>query len=125
MIYAIPLVIFLRDVRPTGAELDEDEVRGWGLAELFTNRSYLLLVACFTLPALAGWVVRDWMPAVLKQQFDIGQGRAGVAATIPWQLAAIAGAVLGGWLADRWTQRNVRGRVFVSALGIGLIVPAI
>ena len=57
--------------------------------------------------------------------FGIGQGQAGVAATAYWQVAAIVGAALGGWLADRWARRNPRGRTFVSAIGMGLIVPAI
>ena len=78
----------------------------------------------FTLPALAGWVVRDWMPAILKQQFDIGQGKAGVSATLYWQVAAIVGALVGGWLADRWMRTNERGRIYISAIGMGLIVPA-
>jgi len=38
--------------------------------------------------------------------------------------AAIVGAVVGGWLADRWMQRTVRGRIYVSAIGMALIVPA-
>ena len=78
----------------------------------------------FTLPALAGWVVRDWMPAILKAEFGIGQGQAGVSATLFWQSAAIVGAVAGGWLADRWMRRTPRGRIFASALGMVLIVPA-
>jgi MFS family permease len=65
------------------------------------------------------------MPAILKQQFDIRQGHASLAATLPWQVAAIVGAVIGGWLADRWMRRNLRGRIYVSALGMGMIVPAI
>ena len=63
--------------------------------ELATNVSFLLLVLYFTLPALAGWVVRDWMPAILEDQFHIGQGRAGVSATLFVNLAALAGAPLG------------------------------
>ena len=31
----------------------------------------------------------------------------------------------GGWLADRWMRRHARGRIFVSAIGMALIVPAI
>jgi MFS family permease len=77
------------------------------------------------LPALAGWVVRDWMPAILKQEFKIGQGQAGVSATLYWQVAAIVGALVGGWLADRWMRRSGRGRIFVSAIGMGLIIPAL
>ena len=46
------------------------------------------------------------MPAILKQQFNIGQGKAGVAATLYWQAAAIVGALVGGWLADRWMRQH-------------------
>ena len=65
---------------------------GRALRELLGNGSFILLVLYFTLPALAGWVVRDWMPAILKAEFGIGQGMAGVSATLYWQVAAIVGA---------------------------------
>ena len=78
----------------------------WRFIELVSNVSFLLLVVYFTLPALAGWVVRDWMPSILRQQFNIGQGTAGVAATLYWQVAAIVGADAGGWLAVRWMRTN-------------------
>ncbi len=125
MLYAFPLVYFLRDKPQTAEAADprRDSVRA-SFAELLTNASFILLVLYFTLPALAGWVVRDWMPAILKQQFQIGQGKAGVSATLYWQSAAIVGAVLGGWLADRWMRRNQRGRIYVSAIGMSLIIPA-
>jgi sugar phosphate permease len=94
------------------------------LRELLGNGSFILLVLYFTLPALAGWIVRDWMPAILKAEFNIGQGLAGVSATLYWQVAAVIGALTGGWLADRWMHRTVRGRIYVSAIGMSLIVPA-
>jgi MFS transporter, Spinster family, sphingosine-1-phosphate transporter len=123
--YAVPLVFLLRDA-PRRQDVPSVGRVSWGssFGELFSNRSFILLVLYFTLPALAGWVVRDWMPAILKQQFHIGQGKAGVSATVYWQAAAIIGALLGGWLADRWMDRSLRGRVFVSAIGMALIVPA-
>jgi MFS family permease len=126
MVYAVPLVALLRDApRPVESVAAVRSSPVQALIELFTNVSFVLLVLYFTLPALAGWVVRDWMPAVLAQQFKISQGKAGMAATLYWQTAAIGGAALGGWLADRWMQRHERGRIFVSAIGMGLIVPAI
>ena len=126
MLYALPLALLLRDVpRPDDIAMERRISPARAATELLTNVYFVLLVLYFTLPALAGWVVRDWMPAILKQQFDIGQGRAGVAATLYWQVAAIIGAVAGGWLADRWMRRNMRGRIFVSAVGMSLIVPAI
>jgi len=92
---------------------------------LLSNPSFLLLVAYFTLPAMAGWVVRDWMPSILKERFGLGQGASGVTATLYWQVAAIIGAAIGGALADRWMRVSQRGRIYVSALGMAMIVPAI
>ena len=126
MLYAVPLVVLLRDAARSEEQLAIPQASPLVAAkELFANLSFVLLVLYFTLPALAGWVVRDWMPSILKRQFDIGQGQAGVAATIYWQVAAIVGAVVGGWLADGWMRQNRRGRIYVSAIGMSLIVPAI
>jgi MFS family permease len=126
MAYAVPLVFLLRDApKAVGIAPVAKTPPIRAIAELLTNVSFVLLVLYFTLPALAGWVVRDWMPSILRDRFRIGQGQAGVAATLYWQLAAIAGAMLGGWLADWWMQRSQRGRINVSALGMVLIVPAI
>jgi MFS family permease len=127
MAYALPLAFLLRDAPRPEAVLATSARPGvlTSARTLFTNGSFILLVLYFTLPAMAGWVVRDWMPAILKQQFNLGQGKAGVSATIYWQCAAIVGAVIGGWLADRWMGRHIRGRIYVSAIGMCLIVPAI
>jgi MFS family permease len=124
--YALPLTLLLRDApeRDPAAEPGGTSLLR-STRELLANGSFVLLVLYFTLPALAGWVVRDWMPAILKQEFGIGQGQAGVSATLYWQVAAIVGAVGGGALADRWMKRSARGRIYTSAIGMGLIVPAV
>jgi MFS transporter, Spinster family, sphingosine-1-phosphate transporter len=128
VLYALPLLFILRDAPRTAAQqaaaVESRLSMGGAAKALFTNGSFILLVLYFTLPAMAGWVVRDWMPAVLKQQFNIGQGKAGVSATLYWQVSAIVGALAGGWLADRWMRRSERGRINVSALGMCLIIPA-
>jgi MFS family permease len=126
VLYAVPLFLLLRDAprAETGVHRTSKSPLQT-LGELLGNGSFILLVLYFTLPALAGWVVRDWMPAILKQQFNIGQGKAGVSATLYWQVAAIIGALVGGWLADRWMRRRIRGRIHVSAIGMCLIIPAL
>ena len=123
ILYAFPLFVLLRNPPRLNSNAPRPSPGG-AVRELLGNRSFVLLVLYFTLPALAGWIVRDWMPAILKAEFGIGQGLAGVSATIYWQSAAIVGAVAGGWLADRWMRRTPRGRIFVSALGMAMIVPA-
>jgi sugar phosphate permease len=110
IVYAFPLFRLLRNPeRPTdstAASLTPSSAA----SELFGNRNYLLLVLYFTLPAIAGWVIRDWMPVILEEQFHLSQGRAGVIAVLYVQIAAMAGAVLGGALADWWTKQVRRRR---------------
>jgi MFS family permease len=127
ILYTVPLALFLRDaVKPVEQRIANSPASPIAAArELMTNGSFLLMILYFTLPAMAGWVVRDWMPSILQKQFHIGQGKAGVSATLYWQVAAIIGVAIGGWLADRRVRTSPRGRIHVSAIGMGLIVAAI
>ncbi|MBS1789156.1 MAG: MFS transporter [Acidobacteria bacterium] len=122
--YALPLFALLRNPeRPADAKPQPSPATAVG--ELFSNAGFILLILYFTLPALAGWVVRDWMPDILKEQFGLGQGKAGVSAVLFVQIASLIGAGVGGWLADRWMKRNMRGRIFTSALGMSFFLPAL
>lgn len=125
ILYAAPLFLLLRNPAraASAAAAGVSPVRA--VSELFGNRSYLLLVLYFTLPAIAGWVIKDWMPVILKERFHLSQGRAGVVAVLYVQFATIGGAVLGGFLADRWMRRTDRGRIYVSAIGMALFLPAL
>ena len=123
VVYAFPLWWWLRDTpRARPAEAPRAFA---AVGDLLGNRDFRLLLLYFTLPALAGWVVRDWMPSVLQKELGLTQGLAGVSAVVWWQGAAIVSALGGGWLADRWMRRSPRGRQQVSALGMSLIVPAL
>lgn len=128
VVYSIPLMFVLREAprnaSNTTASGDRPSPRS-AITELLSNPSYLLLVMYFTLPAMAGWVVKDWMPAILKTQFGIGQGMAGVSATLYVNIAALFGVIAGGWLADRWMRKTISGRIYVSAIGMLCIIPAL
>src|SRR5436190_5448011 len=125
VIYAVPLLVMLRDA-PRGAgeskiQAGNDNV--W--SGLLGNRNFILLVFYFTLPAIAGWVVRDWMPDILREKFRLGQGKAGVSAILYVQIASLCGALVGGALADRWMRFSSRGRIFTSAIGMAMFLPAL
>jgi len=125
VIYAVPLFFLLREPAGRGptAAGGASPLASW--RQLLANPSFRLLLAAFTLPAIAGWVVRDWMPSVLQKDLGLTQGLAGVSAVIWWQAAAIGSAIGGGWLADRWMLSSDGGRIHASALGLALIVPAL
>jgi MFS family permease len=127
ILYAPVLLFLLRDApRQNQLTAGNTGPRAFpAFLELFNNRSFILLVLYFTLPALAGWIFRDWMPAILLKSFKISQGVAGVSSALYVQIASIIAAIAGGWLADRWMQRTPRGRIYVSAIGTALLIPAL
>ena len=126
VIYALPLIAAMRDpVRAVPTAADTEAAKTGVIRGLLGNRNFLLLVAYFTLPAIAGWVVRDWMPEILREKFSLGQGKAGVSAILYVQIASLIGALIGGTLADRWMKTTNRGRIFTSAIGMALFLPAL
>ena len=124
ILYALPLVCLLHDPPRPAHDRGRISPRA-AVGELVRNRDFLLLVIAFTLPAIAGWVIKDWMPVILKNRFALSQGAAGTTAVVWVQVASILGAVIGGLLADRWMQRSVRGRVYTSAIGMAMFLPAL
>jgi MFS family permease len=95
------------------------------LKTLLWTGAFLLLVIHFTLPAISGWVMKNWLPSVLADAFHLGQTAAGFAATLYVTLASLCGALLGGVVADHWMRRTDRGRIYTSAAGVALMVPAL
>ena len=125
VIYSLPLFALLKNPPRTEAASPESVSPLAALRELLTNTGFLLLVVYFTLPAMAGWVVKDWMPDILREQFGLGQGRAGMSAVLYVQVASLIGVGIGGWLADRWMRHTSRGRILVSALGMSFFLPSL
>ena len=50
---------------------------------------------------------------------------AGPVATITIALSSFIGVMVGGPLSDRWVKRNLRGRIYTSAIGLGMMIPAL
>ena len=40
-------------------------------------------------------------------------------------VSSFIGVILGGILSDRWVQKNIRGRVYTGAIGLGMTIPAL
>jgi MFS family permease len=122
--YALVLMVFLRDT-DRGFERDAASPSGTATATGVDWRAFLILVLCFSLPSLSGWAVKNWLPTLLQDRFGMTQAPSGLWATFTHAGAAFCGVIVGGWLADRWAQRAVRGRTYLSALGLALLVPGI
>lgn len=126
--YSCVLIFLLRDAPKSApvANAPTDKVNFIpAMKSLFTQASYLKLLAHWGLMGLAGWGIIGWMPTYLQQQFHLSQGEAGLSATGYLQISTLAGFVGGGWLADRWSRSHERGRIFVAILGMCVAAPAI
>lgn len=138
VIYAVVLMLALLDAKkssPSPPSVGRPGVRGQPetksvtFAETFralwSQPAFWILVIYFTLPAIAGWVTKNWLPTYLADTFHLKQGPAGLSATGYIQIASFVGVLLGGIVADWWMRRTNRGRIYTSALGVLLLVPAL
>ena len=127
VVYAAVLLGFLKNAPREKVPVGEKEniSVGASLRGLFGIGSFVLLVLYFTLPGMPGWVVKSWLPALLAETFHLGQGQAGVSATLWVTIASLGGVLLGGVLSDRWMRHSLRGHIHVSALGMALCIPAL
>jgi MFS family permease len=78
----------------------------------------LCLLGAFMCANFVAVVLLSWMPKFLFDKFHLSLAMAGLTATIFVQLASLAGAPVGGWLADRWRRRSPRGRIAVQMVGV-------
>ena len=78
----------------------------------------LCLMGAFMCANFVAVVLLSWMPKFLYDKFSMSLAMAGLTATIFVQLASMAGAPVGGWLADMWRRRTPRGRLAVQMIGV-------
>lgn len=137
--YAVVLAIFLREkagrreVPVVGtAASNRDVVKATehiplfkGLAMLFSNISFWIILFYFAIPSLPGWATKNWLPTLFAQNLDIPMFRAGPMSTISIAASSFIGVIFGGILSDRWVQKNLRGRIYTSAIGLLLTIPAL
>ena len=135
MAYAIILMLFLRDKKPdinVGATLvvarnaaPKGESVGKSLRTLFTNPAFWVILLYFTVPSLPGWATKNWMPTLFSENLGLEMSKAGPMATITIAMSSFFGVLIGGSLSDKWVQKNIRGRVYMGAIGLGLTIPSL
>ncbi len=126
--YSILLLFALRDAprenlpvsvgEQAAAPIVEKVTFGAALRSLLSNPSFLVALAFFGLLGVVGWGLVGWLPTFFQERFSLGQGDAGFWATVPLNIAAFTGVLLGGFLADRVSRKNPRGRILVPAIGL-------
>lgn len=96
-----------------------------GLALLFTNISFWVILFYFAIISLPGWATKNWLPTLFSDNLGISMDQAGPLATISISFSSLLGVIFGGILSDKWVQKNIKGRVYTSAIGLSLTIPAL
>lgn len=128
IIYALILLFTLREAPHRNEEktMQKEAIPLWkGLSVLFSNISFWVILMYFAVPSLPGWATKNWLPTLFSENLNIPMEQAGPLATISIAVSSFFGVILGGILSDRWIQKNIRGRIYTSAIGLALTIPAV
>ena len=128
IVYSIILLYVLKDQKEPINKTDElpitEKITPIGaLKVLFSERSFYILLFYFAILGMVNWLVNGWLPTFLKDHFKLDLGAAGFSATGYIQIGSFIGVVAGGILADRWTRKNEKGRLYMLIIGFTLGAP--
>lgn len=127
--YSVVLILFLREkkvntVESTLSPTTKPSITK-GLALLLSNISFWIILLYFAVPSLPGWAVKNWLPTLFANNLNIDMSQAGPLSTITIAASSFIGVIFGGLLSDRWVQKNIRGRIYTSAIGLALTIPSL
>lgn len=96
-----------------------------GLSSLFSMVAFWVILFYFAAPSLPGWATKNWLPTLFADNLNIPMAEAGPLSTITIAASSFFGVIIGGVLSDRWVLKNIRGRVYTSAIGLFLTIPSL
>lgn len=131
--YAVILMLFLHDkkteILPTeklqANPQKEKESVFTSLKSLLTNVAFWVILLYFAAKSLPGWATKNWLPTLFAENLDLPMSQAGPISTITIAVSSFIGVLIGGPLSDKWVQKNLRGRVYTGAIGLGLTIPSL
>lgn len=129
MVYAVVLIVFLKEKKETTIvqNINFQKIPLFkGLGMLFSNVAFWVILFYFAAPSLPGWATKNWFPTLFAGSLEMEMKEAGPLATITLAASSFIGAVfIGGPLSDKWVQKNIKGRVYTSAIGLALTIPSL
>lgn len=133
--YAILLIFMLHEKEGHGAVTtqlkgspekkakSESMVRS--LVFVFSNIAFWVILFFFASSSVPGWATKNWLPTLFQDNLGISMEWAGPMATLTIAVSSFIGVLVGGPISDRWVRRNVRGRIYTSAIGLAMMIPSL
>lgn len=134
IVYSAVLALLLHDkpktsaavaTSPNPATLMKKESLWRGLSVVLSTWAFWVILIYFAVPSLPGWATKNWLPTLFADSLGLEMAQAGPMSTITIAASSFVGVLLGGVLSDKWVLRNIRGRIYTSAIGLGMTIPAL
>lgn len=132
--YSVVLALLLHDkpkaaaavaASPNPATLMKKESLWRGLSVVLSTWAFWVILIYFAVPSLPGWATKNWLPTLFADNLGLEMAQAGPMSTITIAASSFVGVLLGGVMSDKWVLRNIRGRIYTSAIGLGMTIPAL
>ena len=132
--YSVVLALLLHDkpktsaavaASPNPATLMKKESVWRGLSVVLSTWAFWVILIYFAVPSLPGWATKNWLPTLFEKNLGLDMALAGPMSTITIAASSFVGVLLGGVMSDKWVLRNIRGRIYTSAIGLGMTIPAL
>lgn len=130
--YSVVLLLLLHDknkdtVNTTEVQQGKSTKGGLlqGLSAVFSTWTFWVILFYFAVPSLPGWATKNWLPTLFAENLNVPMSEAGPLSTITIAISSLFGVLFGGVLSDKWVRKNIRGRVYTSAIGLGMTIPAL
>ena len=95
------------------------------LATVFSTMAFWGILFFFASSSIHGWATKNWLPTLFHDNLSLNMEWAGPMATLTIAVSSFIGVMIGGPLSDRWVKRNVKGRIYTSAIGLAMMIPAL
>ena len=134
IVYSAVLALLLHDKPKTSAAvaaspnpttLMKKESVWRGLSVVLSTWAFWVILIYFAVPSLPGWATKNWLPTLFADNLGLEMAQAGPMSTITIAASSFVGVLLGGVMSDKWVLRNIRGRIYTSAIGLGMTIPAL
>lgn len=135
-VYALVLALCLHETDAQLARIQSKDTRSASaqtgfsnvissFGKILTSVPFWGMLIFFTATSLPGWATKNWLPTLFANNLHLEMTTAGPISTATIALSSFIGVFVGGAISDRWVRTNVRGRVYTSALGLGMMAPAL
>lgn len=130
--YAVILMFMLYEkedhvapVAKSAAPAAKGESMVHSFAMIFSSVAFWVILFFFASSSIPGWATKNWLPTLFSDNLGLSMEWAGPMATLTIAVSSFIGVMIGGPISDRWVKRNVRGRIFTSAIGLAMMIPAL